>query len=122
MKVGDKVLIEVEVKKFNDFTFTDKYFSTYDRREIITQLPIQEGRWMMVSENNHSYVKRLIIGKHNGYFVSILAAKDETELAAWGFQTSHWKYAKEITTKRKLTIQEIAEKFGEDVENIEICQ
>jgi len=121
MKAGDKVFIELNV-----IDITGHYFKTnigwHKNDQAITQLPFQEGRWMMVSENNHSYVKRLIIGKYNGYFVSILAAKDETELEAWGFQTSHWKYAKEIPTKRKLTMQEIAEKFGEDVEKIEICQ
>lgn len=121
MKVGDKVYVEVEI-----ITVKKELINTrlgwFDKSEVVAQLPIQEGRWMMVSENDNSYVKRLVIGKHNGYFVSILAAKDKTEVDAWGFKTSHWKYAKEIPTKRKLTMQEIAEKFNEDVENIEICQ
>lgn len=112
MKVGDKVLIEVEVKKFNDFTFTDKYFSTYDRREIITQLPIQDGRWMMTGTFKDRLAKRFVIGKVDEWFVTFNNCE--------GF--IRWKYAEEIPTKRKLTIQEIAEKFGEDVENIEICQ
>ena len=117
MKVGDKVFVEVEDKRIdesvNEFIGLANDGSGYwFKNEAITQLPIQEGRWMMVSLNKGNWHKRFVIGKVDELFVTF-----DTYV---GFK--RWKYAKEIPTKRKLTMQEIAEKFGEDLENIEICQ
>ena len=115
MKVGDKVFVEVEVATFGDIEFITTENDRFEIKRVITQLPIQEGRWMMVSGNKESWYKRFVVGKNNGMFVAWQDSNYE-------HLYNHWKYAKEIPTKRKLTMQEIAEKFGEDVENIEICQ
>ena len=94
---------------------TDHCFKTdicwYKKDKAITKLPIQEGRWMMVSDDKlNCYERKFVIGKAYGLFVSYEHPN-----------FSRWIYAKEIPTKRKLTMQEIAEKFNLDVENIEIC-
>ena len=114
MKVGDKVYVELEV-----IDIKKQYFKTnkgwHNNDDAIPQLPIQEGRWMMVRNfEDIDFKKRYVIGKFEDNFMAL----------EYGSRTSvyYWKYAKEIPVKRKLTIQEIAEKFGEDVENIEICQ
>ena len=117
MKVGDKVFIAVEVEEIEKssgmFTGVSSDLRTYWYKEnqAITQLPIQEGRWMMVSDNEKRWVRRFVVGKSNGLFISynhINGSKD-------------WIFAKEIPTKTILTMQEIADKFNLDVENIEIC-
>jgi hypothetical protein len=117
MKVGDKVYIELEVERIdesnNRFVGGANSRSYWHSNEVvITQLPIQEGRWMMVSDDKlHCYERRFVIGKADGLFISYSYKHPNF---------SRWKYAKEIPIKRKLTMQEIAEKFGEDVDNIEI--
>lgn len=118
MKVGDKVFIELEVEEIDksDNTFKgllNKGISHWvDINQVITQLPIQDGRWMMVSDGSDLRFceRRFVIGKADGLFVSYNHQN--------GFRS--WIYAKEIPAKRKLTMQEIAEKFNEDVDNIEI--
>ena len=120
MKVGDKVFIELEVEEIDksDNTFKgllNKGISHWvDINQVITQLPIQDGRWMMVSDHSKlPFERRFVIGKLDGLFVTFNDCN--------GF--ARFKYAKEIPTKRKLTMKEIAEKFNEDVDNIEIeCQ
>ena len=112
MKVGDKVYVEVEIRTLGKYHFTDTRGHYFNNKEAITQLPIQEGRWMMVSDHSKlPFERRFVIGKVDGLFVTFNTRN--------GF--ARFKYAKEIPTKRKLTMQEIAEKFNEDVENIEIC-
>jgi hypothetical protein len=114
MKAGDKVYVEVEVKALGPITFRDKRGLYWNNELAITKLPIQEGRWMMTGAFEDRLSKKFVIGKVEGLFVTFDFCN--------GFD--RWKYAKEIPTKRKLTMQEIAEKFNEDVENIEIegCQ
>ena len=107
MKVGDKVYIELKV-----IDITSHYFKTnkgWHNNDEAAQLPIQEGRWMMVSDDNKVWQRRFVTHMQCGMFAS------PGSVAAFS------KYAKEIPTKRKLTMQEIAEKFNEDVDNIEIC-
>jgi hypothetical protein len=112
MKVGDKVLVEVEVAVINDLTFKTTREYVFRLKEIVTQLPIQDGRWMMVSDDNEIWKKRIVVGKFEDKFVVL----------EYGSMTNvyYWNYAKEIPTKTKLTMQEIANAFDLDVDNIEI--
>lgn len=71
-----------------------------------------EPRWMMVSDGDE-WRKRFVIAKHNGRFVAEDVLKDSSHFTSW-------KYARETPAKRTLTLQEIADKFEENVENIEI--
>ena len=108
MKVGDKFYVEVEIRTLGKYHFTDTGGNYFNNKEVITKLPIQEGRWMMVSDDEKNWERRYITHKQDGMFASPI------------YVPAFSKYAKEIPTKRKLTMQEIAEKFNEDVDNIEI--
>ena len=121
MKVGDKVYVEVEVKRIDKLAFQTTENDVFGISEAITQLPIQEGRWMLVSDDKNYWKKRLVIGKFRDRFVAFSDVDNEESLKNEGTATTPWIFAKEIPTKRKLTMQEIAEKFNEDVDNIEIC-
>ena len=120
MKVGDKVYVEVEIISVKSELINTR-LGWFDNSEAITQIPIQEGRWMMVSDYEAHWKKRFVVGKFRDKFIAFSDADDEESLKKAGKSTTPWKYAKEIPIKRKLTMQEIAEKFNEDVDNIEIC-
>lgn len=89
----------------------DKYDSLYLENPFKESF---ESRWMMVSDGDE-WRKRLVIAKYNGRFVAedVLKLKDRSHFTSW-------KYARETPAKRTLTLQEIADKFEENIDNIEI--
>lgn len=78
-------------------------------------------RWMMVSDSGKDWLKRKVLMEKNGYFITWGSASTDQEVEV----TNHiinWKYAKEIEEVHpvELTLEEIAEKFGVNVEQIKI--
>jgi hypothetical protein len=80
----------------------------------------QTERWMMVSDNSKIWQKRKVIFQKNDmFFAWILAETDEQIDFSWG--VSCWRYAKEIEEHQvEVTLEEIAEKFGVNVNQIKI--
>jgi len=68
-------------------------------------------KWMMVCNKNTDWQRKFILNKHDGHYYSIGNRDSSGEV---------WEYAKDIPLKRILTMQEIADKFKEDINNIEI--
>ena len=123
MKVGDKVYVELEIEKIDesDNTFKGKLtngISYWVKNEVITQLPIQEGRWMMVSENKNQWFKRKVFMQKNNKFIAWNFAKDE-EAVLLVTNTTAWKYAKEIPTKRIITLEQVATLMGISIDELE---
>jgi hypothetical protein len=83
----------------------------------------QTERWMLVSDNSVRWVKRKVISHINGYFLAWNDAKTDEQIKD-SRNASGWRYAKEIETKiefnLELSLEEIAEKFGVNVEQIKI--
>lgn len=78
-------------------------------------------RWMMVSDSGKDWLKRKVLMEKNGYFITWGSASTDEEVEA----TNHiinWKLAKEIEEENpvELTLEEIAEKFGVNVNQIKI--
>lgn len=125
MKIGDKVFIAVEVEEIEKssgmFTGTTSDLRTYWYKEnqAITQLPIQEGRWMMVSDDENNWKKRFVVGKFRDIFITFSDADNEERLKIFCSDVTPWKYAKEIPTKRTITLAEVAKLTGENIDEIE---
>ena len=86
----------------------DKYNSLYLENPFKESF---EPRWMMVSDGDEWH-KRFVISKIDKKYFAITNAE--------GTLASRWKYARETPAKRTLTLQEIADKFEENIDNIEI--
>lgn len=72
---------------------------------------------MEVSHDKKTWETRVVFGKKNGLYAA-WAGADSIKNAKHEANSVGWKYARRIKTK--LTIQEIADKFGLDVNEIEI--
>jgi hypothetical protein len=99
------------------FTLDGSYCQGFD--QIAFPLESTE-RWMMVSEDATRWRKRKVIAYKNGAFIVWSGAETDEEVKDI-ISTSWWKYAKEIEEHQvELTLEEIAEKFGVNVEQIKI--
>ena len=77
-------------------------------------------RWMMVSDDGKDWLKRKVIMKKNGKFLAWRIAESDEEVLRTSIITG-WKYAKEIEEcPVEITLEDIAEKFGVDVNLIKI--
>lgn len=82
-------------------------FQMSDIESLVTQYP----KVMLVSDNETSWLKRVVFEEKCGKFVawshaeSLYAATTELEVTVWN-------YAKDVPATVELTIEEIAEKFG----------
>jgi hypothetical protein len=78
---------------------------------------------MLVSIDSINWVKRKVITQKNGKFLAWIFAENDEELNSVSDAAS-WDFAKEIDTKiefnLELSLEEIAEKFGVNVEQIKI--
>jgi hypothetical protein len=100
-----------------EFTLEGRYTEWGDK--IAFPLEPTE-RWMMVSDDNIKWYKRKVFNQKNGYFLTWSCAKTDEEID-YEHVTS-WKLAKEIeeVSPVELTLEEIAEKFGVNVNQIKI--
>jgi hypothetical protein len=77
-------------------------------------------RWMMVSDNSMRWVKRKVISHINGNFLAWNNAETDEGIKD-SRNASTWKYAKQIEEHPlEVTLEEIAEKFGVNVNQIKI--
>ena len=72
---------------------------------------------MEVSANNNWWFPRVVFGKKGGSYLAWSDAKTLEE-AKNAYNSSWWKYTRPIKTK--LTLKQVADKFGLDVNEIEI--
>lgn len=79
-----------------------------------------EPRWLMVSSDTIEWKKRFVIAVNNDEFIAEVGGTISSIDSESCRHFSSFKYAREIPVKRKLTLKEIADKFGEDIDNIEI--
>lgn len=127
-KVGDWIKVQVTeidldrnfpIRCGNSLSFTmnGEYLKHYNK----VALPLEPTeRWMMVSDDNIKWYKRKVFNQKNGYFLTWSCAKTDEEID-YEHVTS-WKLAKEIeeVSPVELTLEEIAEKFGVNVNQIKI--
>jgi LysM repeat protein len=74
----------------------------------------------MVSEDATRWRKRKVFSQKNGKFIAWAWAENDEEVNN-SFDTSSWKFAKELEEQKvEVTLEEIAEKFGVNVEQIKI--
>lgn len=74
---------------------------------------------MLVSEDKISWEKRVVFGEKCGRFLA-WSCVDNLNDAKITTEISNWKYAKEINSPIELTMDEIANKFGIDVNLLKI--
>ena len=107
------------------YYFNDKKQELHKHPSAFTKNPFEnvgfQERWMMVSDNNTSWMKRKVFMQKNGKFISWSNAYTDEDVAVTSI-TRTWKYAKEIEEPKELelTLEQIAEKFGVSVESIKI--
>jgi len=131
VKVGDWIKVQVTeikdsdmfpIKCGDDLSFKKNGNYIQGGEEIAFPLKTPE-RWMMVSNDVINWVKRKVFMTKNGYFLAWSCAENDKEVNN-ATDATGWKYAKEIETKiefnLELSLEEIAEKFGVNVEQIKI--
>lgn len=131
IKAGDWVKIQVtEVDRTPNATYPIKCGNvadfTMDGRYLFVGEPCifplePTERWMMVSDSGKDWFKRKVIMNKNGYFLTWGSAITDEEVEATN-HTINWRLAKEIEEENpvELTLEEIAEKFGVNVNQIKI--
>jgi hypothetical protein len=131
VKVGDWIKVQVTeikdsdmfpIKCGNDLSF-NKNGNYIEGGEQVAFPLEQTERWMMVSDDSIRWVKRKVITNNNNKFIVWEGAETDEEVNN-SVDTSYWNFAKEIETKiefnLELSLEEIAEKFGVNVEQIKI--
>lgn len=109
----------------NEYKEYDRYANA---KEIEEQTPPKDEfpKVMMVSDQpitKHNNGKKRVVFCHNPILSSPYLTYDFTEAIDEVQQAetwSSWKYAKDIPEKVELTFEQIAEKFGLDIEQVEI--
>jgi hypothetical protein len=128
VKVGDWIKIQVteiddsytySIKCSERLSFNKSGRYHYDEEQVA--FPLEETeRWMMVSIDLKNWVKRKVVMNKNGRFLVWNDAETDEQVNDT-FRLSSWSYAKEIEEHQvELTLEEIAEKFGVNVEQIKI--
>ena len=129
VKVGDWIKVQVTEIDLNrnfpircgnslSFTMNGEYLKHYNK--IAFPLEPTE-RWMMVSNDRVCWQKRKVIAEKNGKFIAWSFVETDKEVLQ-EILTSPWLYAKEIEEVHpvEVTLEEIAEKFGVNVNQIKI--
>jgi hypothetical protein len=128
VKVGDWIKVQVTeiddsetypIKCGKDLSFIKNGNYIEGGGQVALPVEVTE-RWMMVSLNNINWEKRKVFAQKSGKFIAwSWAENDESVLNQ--LDTSSWKYAKEIEEHQvEVTLEEIAEKFGVNVNQIKI--
>ena len=76
-------------------------------------------RVMLVSDDGYSWCKRVVFMKKCDRFLSWVNA-ETIEVSESIYDTTSWRYAKELPEKVELTKSEIAEKLGISIEQLVI--
>jgi hypothetical protein len=93
----------------------DEYPSIYLTDPLDKKL---NGMWMLVSDDNISFVRRFVIAKKQNKFIAWCLATT-CEMVIDVVATKVWNYAKE-EKEICLTMDEIADKFGINVDKLKI--
>lgn len=135
-KVGDKVVMKGKIETIGTageyvvgvrwkkdvclkYYLLDGKFSHTDTEPTIFHDTTQE-RVVQVRDNEYDrWYTRVLLIKKNGKYICWEDA-ETIEEAKKEMYTTRWNFMREVPEKRVLTMQEIAEKFGIDVEQIEI--
>ncbi len=130
VKAGDWIKVQVteindenpiyQIRFGNGLCFTkDGAYHSGDEQIAFPLEPTE--RWMMVSNDQFNWQKRKVITEKNGKFIAWSYAVTDKEVLQ-EILTSPWLYAKEIEEVHpvELTLEEIAEKFGVNVNQIKI--
>ena len=135
-KVGDRVVMKGVVETIGtageyvvgvrwkkhvclNYYLLDGKFSHTDTEPTIFHDTTQE-RVVQVRDNEiDEWVNRVLVMKKKGKYICWENA-ETIEEAKKKMDTTIWNFMREVPEKRVLTMQEIAEKFGIDVEQIEI--
>ena len=130
--VDTSVMMGVRTKKGGDlcryYGVIDGYFSVYSERQAaennaeIIELPKEENsfpRVMLVSTDGRKWHKRVVFMKKCDRYLAWNKAEtiEESECV---YESTYWRYAKELPEKVELTKSEIAEKFGISIEQLVI--
>ena len=129
VKAGDWIKVQVTEIDLNrnfpircgeDLNFTLGGEYKLGRGQVAFPLEPTE-RWMMVSLDGSKWQKRKVVMTKNGKFIAWVSA-DTDESILKIVDTTAWNYAKEIEEVHplELTLEEIAEKFGVNVNQIKI--
>jgi hypothetical protein len=92
----------------------DVFYSKYPKNYFYATEKV-----MLVSEDNIGWHKRVVFGEKCGRFLA-WSLVDNLNDAKTTIEISNWKYAKEINSPIELTMDEIANKFGIDVNLLKI--
>lgn len=128
VKVGDWIKVQVTdisdnprypIRCGNILSFTKNGIYFCDNKQVAFPLE-QTERWMMVSEDEKKWFKRKVIAYKKEKFI-VWSGAETDEKVNDTIQTAYWNYAKEIEEQQvEVTLEEIAEKFGVNVEQIKI--
>jgi hypothetical protein len=119
-KIKDSDLFPIKCGKDLSFNKNGNYIEGGGQIAFPT---VETERWMLVSDDSIRWRKRKVITNNNNKFIVWSGAETDEEVNN-SFETSYWNFAKEIETKiefnLELSLEEIAEKFGVNVEQIKI--
>jgi hypothetical protein len=130
VKVGDWIKVQVtKIDESTNFPIRCGNMLSFAKNGVYyndeqVAFPTEETeRWMLVSDDSIRWRKRKVITNHNNKFIVWSGAETDEEVNN-SVETSYWNFAKEIETKiefnLELSLEEIAEKFGVNVEQIKI--
>jgi hypothetical protein len=131
VKVGDWIKVQVtEIDYFGTYPIRCGERLSFRKDGVFIEegeqvaFPLEQTeRWMMVSEDEKVWRKRKVFMTRNDKFIAWSCAENDKEVLN-ATDATGWEYAKEIETKiefnLELSLEEIAEKFGVNVNQIKI--
>lgn len=109
---GDAVVIKIDNNSnypinigCRNYTKKGFNFDDHAHPSLFKSNPFEYLKMMLVSNDEILWKERKVYAEDEGYYIGI------------GYK---YKYAKDLSEVNKLTMQQIADKFGYDVETIEI--
>jgi hypothetical protein len=126
------IITEEDGKEFIYYGVIDGMFSNYGYQEVlehnaeIIELPgeFKRGERVLVRDRDDSeWYESIFITKIDGavYPYVVVSSNYEDEfINGKGFYTTQYTQCKKLPTQKEITMQEIADKFGIDVNNLKI--
>lgn len=96
------------------YTFEGKLLKEHLNPSLYLTNPLQQqGKWMMVSDNNRYWKKRFVFAEKCGKYIAWDASETDEEVEK-ELYTIRWSYAKEIEeeTVPEYTMEELVAKLG----------
>lgn len=112
IQAGDTKVIKIDNKanypiSTGVYSYNVKGFNYNEHKSpsLFKSNPFEYPKMMLVSDDNKNWLERKVYCEDEGFYISLSMA---------------YNYAKELPAVNKLTMQQIADKFGYDVETIKI--